>query len=627
MAAPKTPFQVKAVYEYSSPHDDDLSFPNGQLITVTDEEDADWYYGEYLDASGDKQEGLFPRNFVKIYEPETPPRPSRPSRHKKDNEPSPVVKQEGLIDDPRTLAPPHEPTLASSVAEDAKQKSKPRSQEPSEGQKTNPPEQLPQAPSSIKKSTLPPVDDKQAGGSFRDRINAFNKPAAPPVAPKPGGPGSLGGTGFVKKPFVAPPPSKNAYVPSPREAPPQKIYRRDEDPEIGGQSASVDSAEQPSKVETPFSTEDDQDQPKPTSLKDRIALLQKQQIEQAARHVEGAQRKDKPKRPPKKRMDSHEKSLDWADEDEVHDLNRVTSTGTDDSHRYDERVKDVASEDTPESYPSRTVDLASIGSPLTTAARGFQSDANDADQSGAGDTEEGEETSTGRDDSDEKPRSVAPPGNQTVPRTPLREADVGDEEDDADEEEEDGDEEEMDPEVKRRMEIRERMAKMSGGMGMAGMFGTPGGMPGMAPKKQTSVSSERKTVSGQSEAQMSRAPPVPIMPMPGMQRAQSPDEDTSQVEVHKEQSEPPSSIVQGRGPDDMPDVEDIDEQPRVPQRMSLERPAPPPVPQGQILLHHEDNTSADYSDRPPRTGSAWSSQRFAAPFSHGATCSRKTVQL
>jgi len=608
MAAPKTPFQVKAVYEYSSPHDDDLSFPNGQLITVTDEEDADWYYGEYLDASGGKQEGLFPRNFVKIYEPETPPRPSRPSRQKKENEPSPVVKQEGVSESPRTLAPPHEPTPADLAAEDVKPIPKPRSQEPSEGQTYKPPEKPSQAPASIKKSTLPPVDDKPASGSFRDRINAFNKPAAPPVAPKPGGPGSSGGTGFIKKPFVAPPPSKNAYVPPPREAPPQKIYRRDEDSEIVRQSASVEPAEQPSTAGPPNSAENDQDQPKPTSLKDRIALLQKQQIEQAARHAEGAQRKDKPKRPPKKRMESLEKPVDWVDEDDGRDLNKVTSTGNSESHRHDLRDKDVASEETPESNLSKTVDLSSIGSPLTAATRGFQSDANDADQSGAGDSEEGEETSTGRDDSDEKPQSLAPPGIQKAPQTPFKEADVGDEEDDADEEEEEeGDEEVIDPEVKRRMEIRERMAKMSGGMGMAGMFGPPGGMPGMAPKKQTSISSERKTASGESEAQSSRAPPVPVMPMPGMQRAQSPEEDTSQVEVHKEQLEPPTSIVQGRRPENMPDVEDMDEQPRVPKRRSLERPAPPPVPLGQILLHHENDTSADYSNRPPPTGSACSS--------------------
>jgi len=604
MAAPRTPFQVKAVYEYSSPHDDDLSFPNGQLITVTDEEDADWYYGEYFDAAGGKQEGLFPRNFVKIYEPETPPRPSRPSRQKKEHEPSPAVKQEGLFENQRTLALPPESTPADSAAKDVKQISKPPNQEPSEGQTAKPPGNPPQAPASTKKSALPPVDDKPASGSFRDRINAFNKPAAPPVAPKPGGPGSSGGTGFIKKPFVAPPPSKNAYVPPPREAPSQKIYRRDEDPEIVEQSASVEPAEQPFIAQPPTPAEDEQDQPKPTSLKDRIALLQKQQIEQAARHAEGAQKKDKPKKPPKKRTESHEKTMNSAVEDDGHDLNRVTSTGTNDSHRHDQRDRDVTSEETSELNPSKSVDLPSIGSPLTAATKGFQSDANDADQSGAGDSDEGEETSTGRDDSDEKPRNIAPPGIQKDPQAPLKEPDVGDKEDDADEEEEEGEEEEIDPEVKRRMEIRERMAKMSGGMGMAGMFGPPGGMPGMAPKKQTSISSERKTASGESEAQTSRAPPVPIMPMPRMQRAYTPEEDTSQVEVHKEQSEPPTSIVQGRRPGNMPDVEDLDEQPIVPQRRSLERPAPPPVSQGQILLHHGRDTSADYSNRPPRTGSA-----------------------
>src|ERR1700743_1852646 len=75
-------FRVKALYEYSSPHEDDLSFPQGQIISVTEEEDADWYIGEYIDAAGVKQAGLFPRNFVEKFEPEMPPRPPRPTRHK-----------------------------------------------------------------------------------------------------------------------------------------------------------------------------------------------------------------------------------------------------------------------------------------------------------------------------------------------------------------------------------------------------------------------------------------------------------------------------------------------------------------------------------------------------------------
>src|SRR6266536_6028188 len=83
------PFKVKAVYEYNSPHEDDLHFPAGQIITVTDEEDDDWYNGEYVDAAGVKQEGIFPRNFVEKYEPTAPPRPTRSSRPKKEAEPTP----------------------------------------------------------------------------------------------------------------------------------------------------------------------------------------------------------------------------------------------------------------------------------------------------------------------------------------------------------------------------------------------------------------------------------------------------------------------------------------------------------------------------------------------------------
>ncbi|RFU71821.1 myosin tail region-interacting mti1, partial [Trichoderma arundinaceum] len=77
-------FRVKALYEYSSPHEDDLNFPAGQVIAVTDEDDADWYGGEYVDESGAKKAGIFPRNFVEKFEPVAPPRPVR--KHKQEPE-------------------------------------------------------------------------------------------------------------------------------------------------------------------------------------------------------------------------------------------------------------------------------------------------------------------------------------------------------------------------------------------------------------------------------------------------------------------------------------------------------------------------------------------------------------
>lgn len=61
------PFLVKAIWEHISRHKDDLSFHHGQIITVVEAEDENWYVGEYTDAKGVKQEGIFPRNRVKRY--------------------------------------------------------------------------------------------------------------------------------------------------------------------------------------------------------------------------------------------------------------------------------------------------------------------------------------------------------------------------------------------------------------------------------------------------------------------------------------------------------------------------------------------------------------------------------
>lgn len=574
MAGPSPPYQVKALYEYSSPHDDDLSFPDGQIITVTDEEDADWSYGEYLDVAGVKQEGLFPRNFVKKHEPETPPRPSRSNRQKKDIEPIPAALHGAPIHEPEISQAPAQEIAPEILVSDAPTLHEEfHTHQPDHDQSAK----LPTTPSSQMQpsttaKTVPQSAAKPTSGSFRDRINAFNKPAAAPVAPKPGPAVSSGGTGFVKKSFVAPPPSKNAYVPPPKEVPPQRIYRREEDPEVPTQVTGGESAERPFNSDT-IALAEGEDQPKPTSLKDRIALLQKQQMEQAARHAEAAQKKDKPKRPPKKRMESQERTAQT--EDDGPNFEKVTSVGTAGSGTAEMPVEDTPAEPSSSLRQQKLRESGPAQSPTMASLKGFQSDTNDADQSGAGDTEDGEDLSTSRDDSDEKSRVTAPADLNRAPQAPSREPDVGDEEDEADDVEgdEENEEEDVDPEVKRRMEIRERMAKMSGGMGMAGMFGPPGGMPGMAPKKQTSVSDERKaTAPTTREVQTTRAPPVPIMPMPGMQKVTSPEQSISPVEVSKEEPEDPTSIVQGREPEDMPDVEDIEEETTGRSRKSLERP-------------------------------------------------------
>jgi hypothetical protein len=570
------PFKVKAVYEYTSPHDDDLHFPSGQIITVTEEEDDDWYAGEYVDALGVKQEGIFPKNFVEKYEPTAPPRPTRTARPKKEAElpAEPATKAYELEAEPEPEPElVHELPVAREPPPSAPQPQAAASPPSSRPAEISLPPAAKPALSSSKPSAPPPISEKPSGGSFRDRIAAFNK-AAPPVAPfKPGGLSSGSSNNFIKKPFVAPPPSKNAYVPVARDPPPQKIYRREEDPEIAAKEIENQELAERAGLAPTSNDGEEEDQPKPTSLKERIALLQKQQMEQASRHAEAAQKKEKPKRPAKKRTESHGHG-DATEEGDGATLER-NITGESAAKPSMDSVREEG-----EASRKRKSSRGAVTTPGLHPRKSF-GDGNEADMSGAGDTtEEPEEMSTGRDDSDEKPRTRPPTIPIRAPAPPSREPDVGEEEGASEEEEPQGEEyeneeeeeEDIDPEVRRKEELRARMAKMSGGMGMHGMFGPPGGMPmpglGAPPKKKKSITSTEKR-SGEYGAEevspITRAPPVP---MPGLSRVRSPEEINKQLELEDDKT----PISRSRPVDELPDVEEV-----VPQ----ERGAPP----GKIIPH------------------------------------------
>jgi hypothetical protein len=354
-----------------------------------------------------------------------------------------------------------------------------------------------------KPSGPPPDSEKPTSSSFKDRIAAFNKAAAPPITPfKPSGLSS-GGAGFVKKPFVAPPPSRNAYIPPPTQAPVAKIYRRDEDPEVKEQEAeAIENAGKAGLVPTASTNEGEaaEDQPKPMSLKERLALLQKQQMETAARHAEAAAKKEKPKRPPKKRLDSQD-----AVEGETA-----------------ERAEETSRTSTDEAHPPRLAHP-----PRRKSSRGAEpNDGNEADMSGAGETTEGQEDLTEKDDSDGRGKHVAM----------LSKQEDSDREDEEDEEEEEDD---IDPEIRRREELRARMAKMSGGMGMPGMamplFGAPAPM---LPKKKKAAPEKRVEEAEEPASPTARAPPVPL---PGLMRPPPPPEP-KQAEPEEVQEEEDSQL-------------------------------------------------------------------------------------
>ncbi|KAB8297684.1 hypothetical protein EYC80_001492 [Monilinia laxa] len=574
------PFKVKAIFEYTSPHEDDLHFPSGQIITVTEEEDADWYAGEYVDASGVKQEGIFPRNFVEKYEPTAPPRPTRINRPKKEPEPaSPAVAPEPVKEpepEPEPETQPEEVPEAPIVQERQPPPPPPQAAPQAKPPKPTSPPPAPAAtkPPPSQKPISPPVSEKPSGGSFRDRIAAFNKAAPPPAPFKPAGFSSGGSNNFIKKPFVAPPPRKDAYIPTPREPPPQKIYRREEDPEIAAkENENQEQAERAGLAPVSANNNDEEEQPKPTSLKERIALLQKQQMEQASRHADAAQKKEKPKRPPKKKTEA----LEATEEGDTASLERTET------------------EDRPGKVSMDSVTEEDGGLPRRTkSSRGpipSIDDGNDADMSGAAETAE-ELEDTGKDDSDEKPRVKPPQPLVRAPTAPVAEPYVGEEEGAVEEsspveaDEEGEEEDDIDPEVRRKEELRARMAKMSGGMGMHGMFG--GGMPMAAPlppkkKKPTLPIPKRGSTAGLDSivSPIASAPPVPMIPLPGMSRVRSPDEVEKQADV-EEEKRPVSSA---RPADVIPDVEDVvpekEEDPAAPSVSAHDGGAPPPIPGGR----------------------------------------------
>jgi hypothetical protein len=129
------------------------------------------------------------------------------------------------------------------------------------------------------------------------------------------------------------------------------------------------------------------------------------------------------------------------------------------------------------------------------------------------------------------------------------------------------------------MEIRERMAKMSGGMGMMGMFGPGGGMPPAPSRKPKPVSGEsgRHFSSGQGQEEaVAHAPPVPVMALPGMSKTKSPEAEGEEIESDTE--DPPSRATpKGQT---APIISQEETEVLAPPRRSSTGRSAPPVPQG-----------------------------------------------
>lgn len=578
-AAP--PFKVKALFDYASPHDDDLNFPADEIITVTAEEDADWYYGEYTDkSSGGLKQGIFPKNFVERLVVELPPRPTRPGGggRKKPLEEHQEPQQEEYGGKSPPYGSPQSNTerapfvsttstgssrpstsstmtspITSSAPKQLEVRSPPRFiEEPRQEERrapTSPPSaprqpvfsQKQAPPSAVEEkksaSNKPPPPEKPS--SFKDRLALFNKASAAPITPyNPHKPP----VNFIKKPFVAPPPSKNSYVPPPNQHVAKP--KRDEDTNYIRAEPTEDTSRR--SVEQERAAEEER--PK-LALKDRIALLKTQQLDPSGGGLGGG----KPKRPPKPKRAENEQTTE--------DVSHSTLVVEEPYHSRKSHDSAREPEDDEDSRPKRSTDIP----------RDEESSAGDADVS-----------SLAEEHVTHKPR----------PGTAQREdkSDDGDDEgandDTPDVASDDDDSEEIDPEVARKIAIRERIAKMSGGMGMHGMFGAPMGMPMGGPpapppkKKKKPVQEyeggeeveERPTTSHSTQA-------APVALPFAVQRAQVVEREDSDEE-QEQARDFGKKISDERTSEDEGDIEDLKPPlpPSAPQSPPMHPMGPRPMP-------------------------------------------------
>ncbi|POS82819.1 hypothetical protein EPUL_003903 [Erysiphe pulchra] len=519
---PSQVFKVKSIYEYVSQHDDDLHFPLGQIIDVTNEEDDEWYSGEYVDESGIKQEGIFPKNFVEKYEPTAPPRPIPANRPIKETESTsegidltsdeleiPYTAENIPVDPahitpPLQQSPPQKPSPKTNVLGSSIVTPK------SKLHRSSPPSRVP----SFEKPTPPPIFEKPASNSFKDRVAAFNKASSSVSGPlKPGGLISGDVSSFIKKPFIAPPPSKDAYIPIPRDhsipskfalkGVDQSLAKKENEKQIKSEKFSFEPTDLKDLINTDV---------KPTSLKERIALLQKQQIEQASRLADAAHKKDKARRPVKKHVEP-------TAQDESDEQKNPTSLEKTDSKEVS-IIKSLEEDKISISDIRKSIDE----SPRSTESSGDENVV-DATRGIEDITENGDKVKPhgSLKNGEDNLNTISSSQDFGIQSEVSTEQNVEEDNNQGDEDEEDG---EIDAEIKRKEELRARMAKMSGGMNMHAILGPLGGIPMpsvIIPKKKSNNPSHVNDRKEESPISTPQKESFTAIPLPGMAHLKAKD--------------------------------------------------------------------------------------------------------
>lgn len=410
------PFTVKALYEYKSDYDDDLTFQPGQVITVTEIEDDEWFLGNYNGKSG-----MFPKNFVEKYEPAVPV-PERPRKKETPSASSASIEPKAGV-----LAPVPQPAPIHDILESVAESAAIEHTEPDI------------APPFTKAETQP-----DSTATKVDTTHTHKPPTSVPV------PGALhlsrDDPYAVKKQFFGA--GKSSYVPQvkPRDQLAVLHYARHDvnpDAEIIKSTPTAGSHEEP-------------EEPK-MSLKERIAMLQKRQQEEAEREALAEQKRDERKKK--------------AEEEKLARSSR--ESGAVSAHATGNSVRsEIAHE---------------LEAPVVHQEVGADEEEHEHDEP------ESIEASIIADFQEAQEHEAVTPDN--------------------DEEQED--EEDEDDEDLRRKRLVERMAKISGGRNMFGMMGsTPfGGLPPKSTVPKTAVKKEAAEKSISSEhTEKKQSVPIPEVP-------------------------------------------------------------------------------------------------------------------
>lgn len=244
MTAPNTPFTVKALFEYLSGYDDDLLFSPGQIITVTDVEDDEWYSGTY-----DGKSGMFPKNFVEIV-----PAPHAPSS-RPHRSPAKTADEAALaVEEPKTAVPVAKPEVPE-------------------------PQTVPEE--SIEPKTTSTEPSKPLISSTASKASIFAAEGL--KVPLPGQ--KIADPYGVQKQFLAT--AKSSYVPQIQPRDTSSIPKRVSDDVPADREIAREN-------DRPNEDESAANEPK-LSLKERIALLQKRQQEEAEREAAAVKKREERK--------------------------------------------------------------------------------------------------------------------------------------------------------------------------------------------------------------------------------------------------------------------------------------------------------------------------------------------